>query len=140
MRNPFIYLFLFLFAAALTYSCAGESSGSENVEMPDGTLQEQIQFLVNENLFDEALQRLRVEDKNDSSVMVMLRDTHLLYGNWLMYHAETIHMTDRMPKALRHFRRVIEIDPDNRTARSNIDQIETIYRQMGRDIPEGVAE
>lgn len=108
--------------------------------MPDGTLQEQIQFLVNENLFDEALQRLRVEDKNDSSIMVMLRDTHLLYGNWLMYHAETIHMTDRMPKALRHFRRVLEIDPNNRTARSNIDQIETIYRQMGRDIPEGVAE
>jgi tetratricopeptide (TPR) repeat protein len=140
MKTPVILFFLLLFIVSIAASCTSEGSGSEHAALPDGTLQEQVQFLVNQNLFDDALDLLRKEDETDRSILLMLRDTHLHYGNWLMYHAETIHMTDRMPKALQHFRRVLEMDPNNRTARSNIDQIETIYRQMGRDIPGGVAE
>lgn len=122
------------------YACSNESPSSESPEIPDGTTEEQVQYLVDNNRFDEALDILKKENQDEESTIIMTRDTHLLYGNWLMYHADTIHMTERMPKALRHFRRVLEIDPNNRQARSNIDQIESIYEQMGRPIPEGIAE
>lgn len=117
-----------------------DNSSDQNAPVPDGPPEVQVQYLVDNNRYDEALDKLGNLNQSDTTTIIMLRDTHLHYGNWLMYHADTIHMSDRMPKALRHFRRVLEIDPDNRQARSNIDQIESIYRQMGRDIPEGVAE
>jgi tetratricopeptide (TPR) repeat protein len=128
-------------AAILVFftGCSGEAESTDPTYVPEGTTVEQVQFLVDANRFEEALDILR-DATDDETTIVLLRDTHLHYGNWLMYHADTIHMTDRMPKALRHFRRVLELDPGNRTARSNIEQIEGIYRQMGRDIPEGVAE
>lgn len=132
----YLTLILVLFISA----CASEQVSPENAPVPEGSLTQQIQFLVDNNRFDEALDKLRMEDSSEPRIMIMIRDTHLHYGNWLMYHAETIHMTERMPKALRHFRRVLEIDPNNRTARSNIEQIEAIYAQLGRPVPEGVAE
>ncbi|MCC5933957.1 MAG: hypothetical protein LAT75_06115 [Candidatus Cyclonatronum sp.] len=108
--------------------------------VPDGPLVMQVQFLVDEDRYEEALGKLRQEDAADPEIMVLLRDTHLHFGTWLMYHAETIHMTERMPMALSHFRRVLELDPQNRQAQANIRQIEDIYRSMNRDIPQGVAE
>jgi len=132
----YLTLILVLFISA----CASEQVSPENAPVPEGPLTQQIQFLVDNNRFDEAFDKLRLEDSSEPRIMIMIRDTHLHYGNWLMYHAETIHMTERMPEALRHFRRVLEIDPNNRTARSNIEQIEAIYAQLGRPVPEGVAQ
>jgi hypothetical protein len=45
-----------------------------------------------------------------------------------------------MGGALRHFRKVLQLDPGNSRAQAEIDQIEGIYTQMGRPIPEGVAD
>lgn len=115
-----------------------ESSSLENAD--DQSLTGQVQVLVDENRFEEALDLLRNEDESDREVAVLLRDTHLLYGNWLMYHAEEIHMTERMPMALAHFRRVLELDPQNPQARTNKQQIVEIYNSMGRNVPSGVAE
>jgi tetratricopeptide (TPR) repeat protein len=135
-----MFRYLILILLFVVTACSSEKTSPENAPVPEGSLSQQIQFLVDNNRFDEALDKLRKEDASETRIIVMIRDTHLLYGNWLMYHAETIHMTERMPKALRHFRRVLEIDPNNRTARSNIEQIEAIYAQLGRPVPEGVAE
>lgn len=134
---------IFLLMMMSACSDAGSQNGQEASApraVPDGPLVVQVQFLVDEDRYEEALGKLRQEDAANPEIMVMLRDTHLHYGTWLMYHAETIHMTERMPMALAHFRRVLELDPQNRQAQANIRQIEDIYRSMNRDIPQGVAE
>ena len=43
---------------------------------------------------------------------------------------------EKYPAALGLYRRAAKIDPSNATARAGIDQIEAIYKQMGRPIPE----
>jgi DNA-directed RNA polymerase subunit F len=45
-----------------------------------------------------------------------------------------------MPEALRHYRKVVELDPENAQAKAEIEQIEGIYRSLDREIPQGVAE
>jgi len=42
----------------------------------------------------------------------------------------------KYPNALRAYRKVIALDKTNQKAKSNIDQIEAIYKQMGRPIPQ----
>lgn len=136
---------VFLFVIMMMSACsdAGSQNQAQSAELrpvPEGPLVVQVQFLVDEDRYEEALAKLREEDGSNPEIMAMLRDTHLHYGTWLMYHAEMIHMTERMPMALSHFRRVLELDPQNRQAQANIRQIEDIYRSMNREIPQGVAE
>jgi len=118
-----------------------EAEVSSHTAPSGASLEERVQFYVDHDQYEDALDELRNADSSGGNVMIMKRDTHLHYATWLMNTAvQHGHMADNMPKSLRHFRRVLEIDPDNRQARTNIDQIEGIYRQMGRDVPEGVAE
>jgi hypothetical protein len=42
----------------------------------------------------------------------------------------------KYPQALRLFRRVLELDPSHEQAKAEKEQIESIYRSMGRPIPE----
>ena len=58
----------------------------------------------------------------------------------LTHEADHLDMSNRMSDALRHYRRVLELDEHNRQAQAHIETIEGIYRQMGRDIPQGIAE
>ncbi len=136
-----VLFFLMMMTTACSDAGSQNQSGDGELQaVPDGPLTVQVQFLVDEDRYEEALTKLRKEDGSNPEIMVMLRDTHLHYGTWLMYHAEMIHMTERMPMALAHFRRVLELDPQNRQAQANIRQIEDIYQSMNREIPQGVAE
>ncbi len=148
--NYFATPVLILLSFFVFQACAESSEDNANYEqtteqtrelapLPDGSVTEQVQFLVDLDRYEEALEILRNEDQDDDEIQVITRDTHLHYGNWLMYHAETIQMNERMPMALAHFRRVLELDPQNSQARANIQQIEDIYQSMGREIPQGVA-
>ncbi|MFW6348119.1 MAG: hypothetical protein ACOC2C_05875 [Cyclonatronaceae bacterium] len=119
---------------------AGETEQADEQPVPDGPVLEQVQFLVDNNRFDQALEKLKAEDTSEAEIRTALRDTHFLYGEWLMYHADSVAMNERMPKALRHFRRVVEMEPQNEAAQANIQQIESVYRSMDRPIPEGVAD
>ena len=65
---------------------------------------------------------------------------HLAYANYLTHEADHLAMSTRMSDALRNYRRVVQLDPENTQAQSHIELIEGIYKQMGRDIPEGIAE
>ena len=65
---------------------------------------------------------------------------HLAYANYLTHEADHLGMAARMSDALKHYRRVVQLDPDNSQALTHIELIEGIYEQMGRDIPEGIAE
>jgi hypothetical protein len=43
---------------------------------------------------------------------------------------------EKYPKALALYREVVKLDPTNDQAKNAVDMIESIYRQMGRPIPE----
>lgn len=103
-------------------------------------LPQQVLYHVELDQYEQALDLLRNADQDDPQVMELKRDTHLLYGLWLTYSADSVQMSERMGGALRHFRKVLELDPGNSRAQAEIDQIEGIYTQMGRPIPEGVAD
>jgi hypothetical protein len=145
------YLFMMMAGALLLFAgCASDNSDDANASaqeqemsqepVPEGPVLEQVQFLVDNNRFEEALEKLKAEDTSEPQIRTALRDTHFLYGEWLMYHADSVQMNVRMPTALRHFRRVVEMEPDNEAAQANIQQIESVYRSMDRPIPEGIAE
>ncbi|MCH8556845.1 MAG: hypothetical protein LAT84_03435 [Balneolia bacterium] len=145
-------ILLISFLSFTAFQACSDEAGSPNTQnensaearasapVPDGTITEQVQFLVDRDRYEEALAKLRNEDMEEPEIQIIVRDTHLHYGNWLMYQAETIHMTERMPMALAHFRRVLQLDPNNRQAQANIQQIEEIYESLGREIPDGIAE
>ncbi|MEX0680146.1 MAG: hypothetical protein WD097_02100 [Balneolales bacterium] len=99
-----------------------------------------INRLLDENQYEEAINTLRKSDQDSLITHRLKVQAHLAYGHYLTHEADHLAMSDRMASALRHFRRVLELDDDNTQAQEHIDLIEGIYRQMGRDIPEGVAE
>ncbi len=100
---------------------------------------EKIEFHIENDQYDDALNLLRPLDENDQQIKELLIATHMTYGLNLTYGSLTDQRT-RMPEALRQFRRVLELDPSNTSAQAEIDQIEGIYRSMNREIPQGVAE
>lgn len=96
----------------------------------DGTMEE-TQKLVKEA--DEAYDKF----KKDKSAMVkeeMIRK-NLNAGNYLMYYAP-VPPREKYPPALKHYRRVLTIDPSNQEADTNKAKIEEIYKLMGRPVPE----
>jgi tetratricopeptide (TPR) repeat protein len=148
MTNRFIPVLFSLFF--LISSCGNPESDPDTDSYPEVEsaetdisglpLQQQIQVLIDRDQYEEALEILRNADQENPQVKQLQRDAHLLYGLWLTYSADTVQMSERMGGALRHYRRVLELDPENTRAKVEIDQIEGIYEQMGRPIPEGVAD
>lgn len=150
MNRSFFMMILVAGSLTMLVGCASDESDNTNMSaqaqemsqepVPEGPVLEQVQFLVDNNRFEEALEKLKAEDTSDTQIRTALRDTHFLYGEWLMYHADSVQMNVRMPTALRHFRRVVQMQPDNEAAQANIQQIESVYRSMDRPIPEGIAD
>ena len=79
-------------------------------------------------------------DPTNETAKQLLVDTHLNYAIFLEHRANHLGMKQRMPDALRHYRRVLELDPENDKAQAEIAQIEGIYKSLNRAVPEGVAE
>lgn len=142
---------LLILGALVVFSGCSETQESETssvelkvtAEKPDNfeslPLVEKIEFHIENDQYDDALNLLRPFDENDQQIKELLIATHMTYGLNLTYGSLTDQRT-RMPEALRQFRRVLELDPSNTAAQAEIDQIEGIYRSMNREIPQGVAE
>lgn len=142
---------LLILGALVVFSGCSETQESETssvelkvtAEKPDNfeslPLVEKIEFHIENDQYDDALNLLRPLDENDQQIKELLIATHMTYGLNLTYGSLTDQRT-RMPEALRQFRRVLELDPSNTAAQAEIDQIEGIYRSMNREIPQGVAE
>ncbi len=96
--------------------------------------------LNEQNEYEEALAKLKKSDNNPEEVHRLKVRTHLAYASYLTHEADHLAMGERMSDALRHYRRVLELDENNTQAITHIELIEGIYDQMGRDIPQGVAE
>lgn len=103
------------------------------------SLQQKVEFYIENDLYTEALDALRGQDEADEQIRELKIAAHMTYGLYLTYGSLT-DMRTRMPEALRHYRKVVELDPENAQAKAEIEQIEGIYRSLNREIPQGVAE
>ncbi|MBP3192848.1 hypothetical protein [Natronogracilivirga saccharolytica] len=123
---------LSLLLAIVIAFAAGCSPDSESTEQAVNQLSE-------EGEFEEALDlaRTKADETGDETLLI---ETHLAYANYLTHEADHLAMGERMGDALAHYRRVLELDETNSQAQSHIELIEGIYDQMGRDVPQGVAE
>lgn len=90
------------------------------------TLEQQVDQLVTEAKFDEAMELL---DETSSEETLKLREiVHLRHGIYLIYNSNPAQMRDNANKALREFVAVLELNPENEKARAEIEQILGIYR------------
>lgn len=126
--------------ALITYGCENESPDNNPSEMNPQNLAELVEAHNQNDEFEEALDLLREADQEKAEVQQMLETVHLNYALHLTHVKGMEDMRKYMPKALKHYRRVLELNPDNERAQQEKNQIVEIYQQLGRDVPEGVAE
>ncbi|MEL7833062.1 hypothetical protein [Fodinibius sp. Rm-B-1B1-1] len=117
------YLFLSLIAL-LFISCTNETP--KNVA-------ERVDQLIAEDNYTQALNILNDADaeETDTNLNELKEKTYLNYGLYLEYRGpEGSTMRDRMTSALEQYIEVLKINPDNQKARTEIDQIMSIYSTM----------
>lgn len=73
--------------------------------------------------------------KTDVKLKKAYLDATLAFANGVMY-TPVYKSTVKYPKALRLYREVLTLDPKNKVATESRDTIESIYRSMGKPIPD----
>jgi hypothetical protein len=120
--------------------------GCNSEDIPEfNTLEEKIDYLIEQNMYGEALDELENEDIEDPGIRVLLEKTHLNYGLHNMNTFDETEMRTRMNDALRQFTEVLRINPQNEVAQNQIRQILQIYdtipnRQPEDDVIAGLRE
>lgn len=82
---------------------------------------------------DDAISKYS-SDKSDKTKAEVIR-TSMAAGNYLMFEA-SLPAREKYRPALKYYRKVLEIEPDNSEALKNKTQIEEIYKQMGMPVPQ----
>ncbi|MEP7354678.1 MAG: tetratricopeptide repeat protein [Acidobacteriota bacterium] len=98
----------------------------------------QSQPLLKAKKYDEAitvLAKAHTANPKSAEVTKALADAHLANADSFMNNA-ALPPNQKYPTALREYRKVLELDKANAKAKDNIGQIEAIYKQMGRPIPQ----
>ncbi len=116
--------FSLILLSLLFISCS--SSTPENIS-------ESVDQYIAEDNYEAALELLNNADPDQTDVdLAELKEkTHLNYGLYLEYRGpEDSSMRDRMTAALEQFIEVLNINPNNEKARSEIQQIMGIYETM----------
>ncbi len=94
--------------------------------------------LMKDKKFEEAITVLegahKAAPKNDE-VRLALAEAHVAFGNSYMYN-DQLPPFRKYPSALKEFRKALTYDKDNKKATTNIATIESIYKSMGRPIPQ----
>lgn len=96
-------------------------------------LSERIDQLIAEDNYVQALDLLEDADpaETEADLDRLKEKTHLNYGIYLEYRGpEGSSMRDRMTSALEQYISVLKINPENQKARSEIEQIMSIYSTM----------
>lgn len=114
-------------------SC-GESE--PDVVDENAPLAEQIDQLIQANEYETALSMLEEEDQDDPTIQQLQEKTHLNYGLNSMNTFDQTEMRTRMNRALSQFTEVLRINPENQIARTNINQILSIYKTIPDRDPE----
>jgi hypothetical protein len=121
MKITSLFLMLFVFFSACSDS--------------PQTLDQQVDVLINEQKFDEALVLLNDQPASES-VSSLKERVHLQHGIYLIYNADPSQMRENANNALREFIAVLEINPDNEKARAEIQQIINIYKTFQNRQPD----
>lgn len=95
---------------------------------------------ANGSYLTEKIAQLKKADLNVAENVAVLVKAHVDYGIFLEYYGEHLAMKDRMTGSLAHFRRALQLDPQNDKAHAEIAQIEGVYASMGRPVPQEIAE
>jgi|WetSurMetagenome_2_1015567.scaffolds.fasta_scaffold07100_6 tetratricopeptide (TPR) repeat protein len=107
-----------------------ELSGEMMDTAPESAVDEKADKLVKEAKdFEEVYKKSNSEENKKTLI-----DKNMAAGNYLMYQAK-LNPKKKYGPALKLFKRVLELDPNNKEAMNNRMQIEDIYNSMGRDIP-----
>lgn len=117
----------------LLISC-GESEPDvvdENAPLP-----EKVDQLIQANEYETALSLLSEENQQDPTIQQLLEKTHLNYGLHSMNTFDQTEMRTRMNRALTQFTEVLRINPENQVARTNVNQILSIYKTIPDRNPE----
>jgi tetratricopeptide (TPR) repeat protein len=98
---------------------------------------DQAKRLVAEKKYDEAISQLEtaLKGKPQPDVKKALVDAHLAKGDSFMYN-DAVPPRVKYPAALKAYREVLKLEPDNKKAKDNIATIEGIYKSMGRPVPQ----
>lgn len=121
MRSTSLFLMLIILLSAC----------SESTQ----TLEQQVNSLLNEQNFDEAISLLNDQPESES-VSELKENVHLQHGIYLIYNADPAEMRENANNALREFIAVLEINPNNEKARAEIQQIINIYRSFPNRQPD----
>ena len=129
---------LLLIPVLLLAACSNDRTEYDNIE-------ERIDYLIEDDRYEDALEALEDEDRNDPEIRTLLEKTHLNYGLHNMNTFDGTEMRTRMNDALRQFTEVLKINENNDMARNQINQILQIYdtipdRQPEEDVLEGLRE
>lgn len=116
--------FSLILLSLLFVSCS--SSTPENIS-------KSVDQYIAEDNYQAALELLNNADpdQTDADLTKLQEKTYLNYGLYLEYRGpEDSSMRDRMTSALEQFIKVLNINPNNEKARSEIQQIMSIYETM----------
>lgn len=121
--------FSLLLLSVLFAACSG--STPEN-------LSEEAERLIAEEEYSQAIKLLEDADETETEANLpeLKEKAYLNYGLFLEYRGpEGSSMRDRMTSALEQFIKVLEINPENQKAQTEIKQIMGIYESMPERSP-----
>ncbi|REL38925.1 hypothetical protein DYD21_02935 [Rhodohalobacter sp. SW132] len=121
-----IAIFSILAISVTLISCGNDSPQLDS----DLTLEQQVNILIEQDEYEDALDLLADEDETDPVIAELLEKTHLNYGLHSMNTFDADEMRTRMNNALMQFAEVLRINPQNAVAREQIDQIMGVYATM----------
>ena len=122
---------ILLLAAALlfVFGCTEKKADPEKLSHANA--------LVNTGHFEEgikALDEIAKSSSSDPALRQSLLSAHMKFGHFYMFN-DTLSPKVKYPNALKQYREVLKIDPNNEDAKNNAQQIIDIYKMMGREVP-----
>ncbi|HBX67467.1 MAG TPA: hypothetical protein DEG32_15405 [Balneolaceae bacterium] len=119
----------------LTFGLITACSESEKPAQQEMTMEQEVNSLVEEAKFDEAMAILDGKPRSPE-VVALEENVHLQHGIYLIYNSDPSQMRENANKALREFIAVLEINPENEKATAETEQILMIYRSFPDRSPE----
>lgn len=114
----------------LVIGCGSEKVNPEKLK--------QANALIEQGEYEQGIEQLEALAKTspeDEALKLSLISAHMKYA-WYFMDNDTIPPRVKYPNALKHYRAVLKLDPNNKNAQDNANQIIEIYKMMGREVPE----
>jgi tetratricopeptide (TPR) repeat protein len=157
MARQLLKILFVILTSFLIYSCTKQvpKDMQTNRQMPDDSIHKNIMPKTQQNSSSESntesdtkgdakaeqlskeaddadAQYQKTKSDNDKKAAV---EKQMAAANYLMFEANLSPKKKYRP-ALKRYRRVLELDPNNAEAQKNKQQLEDIYKSMGMPVPE----